>query len=361
MKIIIDLQFFAGEDKTEKATPKRRQDAREKGQVVQSRELTSAAILMFTFIGIKFLGDYLIKNFKLVVTSPFAYFKNVDNVFKINNINLYMTEVFKSVILIAGPIFIVVAAVALIANYLQVGFLFTTKTLEPKLEKLNPMEGFKRMFSGRALLELFKSLAKLILLGYVAYSYLSSQSSSITRLYDMSVEGILIFIAQTAYNIVLRMGVVLFAIAIVDYIYQWKSNEKNLRMSKQEIKEEYKQSEGNPEIKAKIKQKQRQIAMRRMMQDVPKADVVITNPTHFAVAIKYDSEKNAAPIVVAKGQDYLAQRIKQIAKENSVEIVENRPLARSLYANTDIGDVIPTDLYQAVAEVLAYVYSLKSR
>lgn len=361
MKIEIDLQFFAGEEKTEKATPKRKKEAREKGQVVQSRELTSAAILMFTFIGIKFFGDYLINHFKLVVTSPFAYFKNVDNVFRVNNINLYMTEVFKSVILLAGPIFIVVIAIALIANYAQVGFLFTTKTLEPKFEKLNPVEGFKRMFSSRALVELFKSLAKLILLGYVAYSYLAGQSSSITRLYDMSVEGILIFIAQTAYNIVLRMGIILFAIAVVDYFYQWKSSEKNLKMSKQEIKEEYKLSEGNPEIKAKIKQKQRQMAMRRMMQDVPKADVVITNPTHFAVAIKYDSQKNAAPIVVAKGQDYLAQRIKQIARENKVDIVENRPLARSLYANADIGDSIPSDLYQAVAEVLAYVYSLKNR
>jgi flagellar biosynthetic protein FlhB len=358
--IYINLQLFAAGEKTEKPTAKRRSESREKGQVVQSREVSTTLILVVTFITMKSFGSYFMSKFKLLMISPFSYFRNVDSIFRMNNINIYMQNVFETILLLVAPIFVACVITALVSGYLQVGFLFTTKTLSPKLERLNPLQGLKRMFSARAIVELLKSLAKLIVLGYIAYSYIASQSGSITTLYNMSIEQLLIYISGVVFNIVIRMSFALIIIASVDYFFQWRQNEKGLKMSKEEIKQEYKQSEGNPEIKSKIKQKQRQMAMKRMMQDVPKADVVITNPTHYAVALKYDQDKNAAPIVIAKGQDYVAQRIKLIAKENNVEIVENKPLARSLFGSTEVGEAIPSELYQAVAEIIAYVYTLKA-
>jgi flagellar biosynthetic protein FlhB len=358
----MNIQLFADDgDKTEKPTGKRRRDARNKGQVVQSKEINSVMILLGVFICIKIFSGYLIKNFKMAMIEPFKYFNDVDKIFKINNINLYIIDVFKSVVLILGPIFLAAAFMGLLASYFQIGFLFTTETLKPNLSRLNFIKGFKNMFSMRALMELGKSLAKLLVLGYIGYSYIRAQANSIAYIYEMNVEQILGYVANVAFNLVIRMSAALFIIAATDYFFQWRQNEKSLKMSKQELKEEYKQSEGNPEIKSKIKQKQREMAMRRMMQDVPKADVVITNPTHYAVAIKYDPNKYSAPYVLAKGQDYLAQRIKSIAKDNGVEIVENKPLARSLYANAEVGDLVPSELYQTVAEVIAYVYNLKGK
>lgn len=358
--IYMNLQLFAAEEKTEKPTSKRRSDAREEGQVVQSREVSTTLVLIAAFVTMRMFGSYYMSQFKSVMLDPINYFNKADSIFKFNNINIYCLNVFKAILLLVAPIFIVSIIIALASGYLQIGFLFTTKTLKPKFERLNPIQGIKRIFSMRSIVELAKAIAKLLILGYIAYSYISSQSGAITTLYDMSLEQVLSYIADVVYNIVMRMSAVLIIIAAVDYFFQWRQNEKGLKMSKEEIKQEMKQSEGNPEIKSKIKQKQRQMAMRRMMQDVPKADVVITNPTHYAVALKYDQEKYAAPMVVAKGQDYIAQRIKLIAKENNVEIVENKPLARSLFSSSEIGEAIPAELYQAVAEVIAYVYTLKA-
>jgi flagellar biosynthetic protein FlhB len=207
---------------------------------------------------------------------------------------------------------------------------------------------------------LIKSIIKIIIVSFVAYSYLSSQVTEVLNLMDEDLLDISVFIGTAAFSVAIRICIALIILGALDYIYQRYDYEKSLRMTKQEIKDEYKQIEGNPEIKSKIKQKQRQISMRRMMQDVSKADVVITNPTHFAVALKYDAEKGSAPIVTAKGQDYIALRIKQIARENKVEIVENKQLARTIYSTVDIGEAIPAELYQAVAEILAFVYSLKN-
>jgi flagellar biosynthetic protein FlhB len=358
--IYMNLQLFAGEEKTEKPTSKRRSEAREEGQVVQSREVSTTLILVVTFITIKLMGSYFMSHFKALMVSPFRYFDNADSIFRINNIYIYMQNVFINILLLVAPIFIACIITALVSGYIQVGFLFTTKPLTPKFERLNPLQGIKRMFSARSVLELLKSIAKLLVLGYIAYSYIASRASSITILYDMSIEELFMYIADVVFNVVMRMSFALIIIAGIDYFFQWRQNEKGLKMSKEEIKQEFKQSEGNPEIKSKIKQKQRQMAMQRMMQDVPKADVVITNPTHYAVALKYDQEKFAAPMVIAKGQDYVAQRIKLIAKENKVEIVENKPLARSLFSSTEVGEAIPQELYQAVAEVIAYVYTLKA-
>jgi flagellar biosynthetic protein FlhB len=256
--------------------------------------------------------------------------------------------------------FLVALLAALIVNYAQVGILFTMETLKIKGDRINPLSGFKRIFSLRSAVELVKSIIKILIVGWVAYSYLKSKTDDVLKLIDTDLMDVLFFIGDAAFTVALRICMAMIILGFADYLYQRFDYEKSLKMTKQEVKEEYKQMEGNPEIKSKIKQKQRQISLKRMMQDIPKADVVITNPTHFAVALKYDAEKAAAPIVVAKGQDYIALRIKQIAAENRVQIVENKPLARTLYSTVDIGQAIPPDLYQAVAEILAFVYNLKN-
>jgi len=208
--------------------------------------------------------------------------------------------------------------------------------------------------------EMLKSILKIVIVSWVAYSYLKSKADEVIELMSADLLNVLSFIGDAAFTVALRICFAMVILGLLDFLYQKFDYEKNLKMTKQEIKDEYKQTEGNPEIKQRIKQKQRQMSMKRMMQDIPKADVVITNPTHFAVAIKYDAQKSSAPFVVAKGQDYIALRIKQIATDNKVQIVENRPLARTLYSTVDIGEAIPLELYQAVAEILAFVYNLKN-
>jgi flagellar biosynthesis protein FlhB len=212
-----------------------------------------------------------------------------------------------------------------------------------------------------AIVELAKSIFKIVVIGYIAYSYLMGERNNIINTMNLDPLNIAIYIGSTSINVAIRICVALILMSALDYAYQWWEYEKNLRMSKQEIKEEYKQVEGSPEVKSKIKQRQRQISMKRMMQQVPKADVIITNPTHFAVAVKYDAKVSDAPIVIAKGQDFIALRIKEVGKENKIEIVENKPLARNLYDTVDVGQAIPPELFQAVAEILAFVYSLKGK
>jgi flagellar biosynthetic protein FlhB len=265
-------------------------------------------------------------------------------------------EAAKVVIPILGCAFIV----GLLSSYIQVGFLFTTKSISFKLDRLNPINGFKKIFSKKSLVEFIKSLAKILVVGYVTFSYVLSQSKNVANILDMEISSIIGFLGKATINVALRAAIVLIILAVLDYFYQKWEFENELKMSKQEIKEEYKQTEGDPQIKSKIKEKQRQMAMRRMMQDVPKADVIITNPTHFAVAVRYDQEQDNAPIVLAKGQDLIALNIRELAGKHEVPIIENKPLARALYNTVEIGEYIPPDLYQAVAEVLAYVYKLKN-
>lgn len=359
MSFFINLQLFADADKTEKPTPKRRRDARQEGQVVQSKEVTTAFILLVAFLGLKLFGEYIINYLIDVITEIYASIENIDSLFNENNLMITFLNGIKVFVIVAGPILAITFLAALIINYLQVGFLFTTKPLNLKLDRLNPVEGFKRLFSKRALLELVKSILKIILIGYVAYSYISDNIHQILNLTNFEGKSILINVAGITYDFIMKILFAVILIAIMDYFFQWRQHEKSLMMTKQELKEEYKQTEGDPLIKSKIKERQRKIAMSRMMQEVPKADVIITNPTHIAVAIKYDKDLYNAPYVVAKGKDLLAQNIKKVAKENSVPIVENKPIARILYDTLDIGDLIPEDLYEAIAEILAYVYSLK--
>ncbi|MFA5523333.1 MAG: flagellar biosynthesis protein FlhB [Tissierellales bacterium] len=356
--LIINLQLFS-EEKTEKATPKRRRESREKGQVLQSKEINSAIIIIISFLGLKILGSYMFNNL-INFTSSF-YRDNLlkSDLFNTGDINILLMRIISIGIIVVGPLTAIVLIFGVSTSYLQVGFLFTTKTLEFKLSRLNPIEGFKKIISKRSLVELLKSIFKMFFIGYLVYKYAIKEASSILRLLDLNIEGIVTYIGKIVVDIGIRSGIALFILSVFDYGYQWWDYEKNLKMSKQEIKEEYKQSEGNPQIKSKIKEKQREMAMRRMMQDVPKADVIITNPTHFAIAIKYDKEINEAPYVLAKGADLIAQNIKDVARKHSIPTIENKPLAQTLYSTVEIGQIIPEDLYQSVAEVLAYVYSLR--
>jgi len=357
----IRLQLFAegAEDRTEKATPKKRQEARKKGQVLQSREITSALVLLFVFVSLRIFGRYMYEQISEFTRRIMVEYSGVEDLYTPNALTKLFLETMMVLFKVVGPVFSVALITGLMAGYAQVGFLFTTETLGFKFNRINPISGFKRMFSLRGVVELVKSVLKICIIGYVAYSYLKGEASNVLKLMDMDIMSIGVYIGVTSINAAIRICAVLILLGILDYGYQWWEYEKSLRMSKQEVKEEYKQTEGNPEIKSKIKQKQREMSMRRMLHEVPKADVVITNPTHYAVALKYDVNIADAPVVVAKGQDFIALRIKETAKENKVEIVENKALAKTLYETVDIGQKIPPELYQAVAEVLAFVYSLR--
>jgi len=263
--------------------------------------------------------------------------------------------------LVLSPVLAAAVIGAVISNYMQVGILFSTESIKFKLEKINPLSGFKRMFSVRSVVELLKSLLKITVIGLVTFTVLWGKMDEILSLSNKSIGSTLVSLAKLSVQMGLYASLALLILALMDYMYQRYDYEKNIRMSKQDIKDEYKNMEGDPLIRSKIKQKQREMAMQRMMQDVPTADVVITNPTHYAIALKYDEDKYDAPYVVAKGVDYVAQKIKLVAKENNVMTVENRPLARAMYNQVEIGDLVPEDFYKAVAEILALVYQTKER
>lgn len=353
----LDLQFFSGE-KTEKATPRKKQDARKKGQVAKSADVNTALSLLTVFLSFLFIGTFMRDRILLLMRGTFQDYLLID----LTNQNVY--DVFVSMAyqaaIILAPVMGVALAAGVLANYLQVGFLFSPEAIKMKLNKLDPIQGFKRIYSMRAIVELFKSLLKISFVGFVTFSVLWLDIDNVLRLSHMTVEQSFIFLASLTVKMGLFASAALLLLSLLDYLYQRYDYEKNLKMSKQDIKDEYKKSEGDPLIKSKIKQRQREMAMRRMMQDVPAADVVITNPTHYAIALKYDETKMDAPYVVAMGVDLVAQRIKEIAKANDVMMVENRPLARALYAQVDIGQAIPDEFFQAVAEIIAYVYQAKS-
>lgn len=359
--IDINLQLFADtSDKTEKATPKKRQDLRKKGQVLQSKEVPTSLLLLSLFLSLRILGGNIynscVKIFHMAFSQTSEYnFQEPIEVMKL------LTYVVLEIVKMVAPFFIIAMVIGVVATVVQTGFLFTTEPLRPKFSHLNPISGLKRMFSSRSLFELLKSLVKVIIVGWIAWSSIQAEFINMTKLMDLSVAQIGVYLADTALSIAIKICFALLVIAGVDYFFQWRKHEKDIRMSKQEIKEEYKQMEGNPEVKSKIRQKQREISMRRMLQDVPKADVVITNPTHYAVAIKYEQNKMPAPYVLAKGADYMAQRIKEVAKEHNIHTAENVPLAQALYNSVDIGEAVPPDLYKAVAEILAFVYSLEGK
>lgn len=354
----INLQLFAGE-KTEKATPKRRQEARKKGQVLKSQELNSVIIFLIGFLLLKYLLPNILRDLQLYIQSLWskAFIGNltIETIFPILIEGVYLT--FKLLL----PILLLVMVGGITVNLVQVGFLFTTESIQIKLSKINPLEGLKRIFSKKSLMELIKSVFKIGVVSYLAFTTIKPKLQEFPYLMDKSILVIITYVGELLFTILWKVIIFLFFLAIVDYIYQKYEYENSLKMSKQEIKDEYKNIEGDPQVKGKIKERQRQMAMNRMMQEIPQADVIITNPTHFAVAIKYNPETMDAPVVIGKGQDLVALRIKEIAKEKGIITVENKPLAQMLYKTVDINEKIPEEFFQAVAEVLAYVYRLRGK
>lgn len=357
-RLELDLQLFS-QEKTEKATPKKQDEARKKGQIARSSDLPGSLILMFTFMGFMMLGGYykshvmnlfqnLFENWLLMELTP-------------SNIMALFTDIALELLLILAPIFAVTILIGVLGNIMQFGFLLTGDPLKMKLSKLDPIKGFKNIISMKTIVEFLKSVLKLSIIGVLVYLAISKEWDRILVLTSLPIEQIFSYSASVTVRLGIEIGAVLTVLAFADYMYQRYEHAKSLRMSKQDIKDEYKKSEGDPMIKGRIRERQRKMAMQRMMQEVPKADVIITNPTHFAIALKYDASKMEAPKIIAKGMDHVALRIREIAKENGIITMENKPLARALYERAEIGDVIPPDLFQAVAEVLAYVYKMKGR
>lgn len=356
----MNLQLFA-QEKTEKATPRRRQKARERGQVFSSRELNSAIALLTSFFVLRIMGKNTVKNIIEFFNHILTDFINREDIFSQKGIVIFLYEAIIFAAKTVLPVALCVSGVCLLSNYMQVGFVLSLEPISPKLDRINPLEGFKRIFSRRSLLELIKSTAKIVIITYVVYAAVNKYKNLFPLMLDMSLLDSLTLILNIAFEMGIKAAVTLLIMSIFDYFYQWYEYETSLMMSKQDVKEEYKEVEGNPQIKSKIRQIQRQMARGRMMKDVGKADVVITNPTHYAVALAYDAALHSAPVVLAKGADKLAQRIKEIAASEDVPIVENRTLAQALYKTVEVGDIIPESLYNAVAEILAFIYSLKER
>ncbi len=358
-----NLQFFGeGGDKTEKATPKKLDDARKEGRVARSSDLINGFMLLLMFFVLKLFGGIMAN---LFLDSFVKYYNKASDismeVFDVKQAVNLSNEIVIDIVIASLPVLIGSFVVALVGNIVQVGWKVTGKPLKPKLDRLNPIGGFKRMFSQEKVVELIKSILKVLAIALVAYNEVKDRWKFILNLYDFEFMQAVLNIFDIVLDVGIKISVIFVIIGLADFGYQKWKHLHDLRMSKQEVKDEMKQSEGDPQIKGQIRQKMREGARRRMMQDLPKADVVITNPTHFAVAVKYDKETAEAPYVLAKGADYVAANIKEIAKQNNIEIVENKPLARMLYYNVEIGDQIPPELYQMVAEVLAYVYSVKNK
>lgn len=358
MRLQLDLQYFA-QEKTEKASPKKRKESRTKGQVAKSTDVNTAFILMFVFLLFWLTGNFITERLFDMVTYTFSDYMLME--LTEENIRSMMLTFTLQGVIATAPVMFAAAVAGVASNLLQVGVLFAPEAIKMKLEKIDPIKGFKRIFSIRALVEFLKSMLKIALVGLVTGAVMWFYLNDLLRLGLYSINEGAALIGNLIVIMGLAVGFLLAFLAILDYMYQKYDFEKNIRMSKQDMKDEYKKAEGDPLIKSKIKEKQRQMAMSRMMQEVPKADVVITNPTHYAIALKYDDGKMEAPIITAIGVDYIAVKIKNTAKNNNVVMVENRPLARALYAQAKIGQQVPEDLFKAVAEVLAYVYRIQRK
>ncbi len=362
----MNLQFFAdsggGGEKTEDATTKRLQDARKEGQVARSQELITAAMLLALFLAIKLFVGFIGNQLLLTFYESYSYIGiYATDLATINIGGAIIQNAMVNILLMLLPVFVFAMVPAIAMNVFQVKWKVTGKPLQPKFNRMNPISGFKKILSKDKLFELIKSIAKIGIIFYLAYTTLKGEVDKLAILYELGLLQAVSLIGNLVIDMGIKISAFYFIMGLADYIYQKLKFKKDMKMSKQEVKDEYKQQEGDPQIKGRIKSKMREASMRRMMQSMPDADVVITNPTHFACAIRYDKEKAAAPVLTAKGADYLAQKIKEAAKEYNVPIVENKPLARMLYYNVDLDSEIPPELYQMTAEVLAYVYQLKNQ
>lgn len=369
VRLSYHLQRFAkdgpGGEKTEPATAKKLNDARKEGQVAKSKEVGNFLGLLSLFLVLKIWAGSM--GLKLMSSFSTVYNRIPDLVELENGLIIprdYASLINHYIVAMLGimlPVLAIGTLVAFVGDLVQVKWKPTSKPMQPKFSKMNPVKGLKKIISPNSLVELLKSFLKIGVIGYLVYTTLQDKLNMLMLLYDVPLLQAVLEIGELVIDLGLKISLLYIVIAAADFIYQkWKFKE-DMKMSKQEVKEEFKNAEGDPLIKSKIRQKMMEASRRRMMQALPEADVVITNPTHFAVAIKYDPQEADAPLVLAKGEDYLAQKIKEKAREYHVEIVENKPLARMLYANVEVGEQVPPELYQAVAEVLAFVYNLQGR
>lgn len=347
------------QEKSERATSKRRMKAREEGKVARSNELNAAAILCLGFGSMYLMGPDLARQTSQFVAYSMANAPTIaaaDPTF----IKIFGDSMYKF-FMIMLPLFAVITVIALAVNVAQVGLRISTKAMEPRLDKLNIVNGLKRLFAVKSLVHLVRDTIKLLVIGLVAFLVIQSDFESFFMLPDMTVYQIASSMGKLGVILAIKIGAVVAVIAAIDYAYQKYEFEKSIKMSKQEIKEEHKDTEGSPQIKARVRQLQREMSRNRMLKSVPLADVVVTNPTHIAVALQYDQEQLGAPYVVAKGERLIAEKIKEIARDNNIPIVEDKPLARALFKICDVGQMVPMNLFRAVAEVLAYVYRLKGK
>ena len=361
-----DLQLFAkdgeGGEKTEEPTAKKLTDARKKGQAAKSKEVTTASSLLIFFITIKiflgFVGERFLTSYHYLYSGITKY---TDNEFTLQIACSLMGSVLQIIIITLIPFLAISFATVFISELVQVKWQISFEPMKPNFNKFNPISGMKRLFSKDKIVDLVISLVKIAVLTYIVYDFLKDRWAMVLNMYSYTLFQAIELIGNTVIDIGIRISVIFFIVAVADWRYRkWKFHE-DMKMTKQEVKDEFKNAEGDPKIKSQQRARMQQASQRRMMNALPQADVVITNPTHLAVAILYDKTKYEAPIVVAKGADFLAAKIKDVANENDIEIVENKPLARMLYHNVDVGAQIPPELYQMVAEILAYVYNIKGK
>ncbi len=347
------------QEKTEKATPKKRRKAREEGQVAKSMEIPSVFVLLTGVVIIYLFGGYMFRHLSALMRDFFTFEKPplVDAQYLLR----LAGDLIQRLLYLVVPVFSTVFMAALITNFMQVGFVLSSKTITPKLSNVSPQKGIKRLFSTKALAELIKSILKLTIIFVVAYIVLRGEMESVLSLHSTSIAYILLYILKGTFKLFIWVILAMAVVAAADYAFQRWKFEKDLRMTKQEVKDEAKQTEGDPQIKSRIRTLQYEAARKRMMQEVPDADVVVTNPTHLAVALKYDALSMTAPKVVAKGAGLVAERIRNLARDHAIPVIENKELARNLYKLADIGDEVPSQFFQAVAELLAYVYKLKGK
>ena len=356
-----NLQFFAkdgdGGEKTEPATSKKLEKARDEGQVAKSQELGNAAGLIALFVALKvfisFVGERMVGSFTHIFTEIPDIIATDRKGLSITTVSDVMLDGLLQILIMCAPFFGIGVVVAFVVTVVQVKLKVTLKPLMPKLSKFNPINGFKRIFSKQSIFNLLLSIVKIALILYIAYMTIKDQANELFILYDLSLFQAIALVGDIIMDTGLRIALVYIIVGVADYIFQKHKFNEDMKMTKKEVKDEYKDAEGDPEIKGKQKQRMREASMRRMMQDVPKADVVITNPTHIAVALSYNIAESGAPVVVAKGADYLAERIKEEARKHNILIHEDVFIARSLYGSCDIGEEIPPEMYEAVATILA--------
>jgi len=346
---------MADSSKTEKATPKKRRDERKKGNVFMSKDAIAVATLFAGIAVVRVIFPSAVLRLREFLRYCFSL--AASNTVQPVPVTL-LPKMVMLVAQIAGPPLLVAVVVAVVATFAQTKMLVTAEVLKPKFNRISPLQGVKRLFSLRSVIEALKGLIKITILLVLIYSCLQDLLQISERYMYAELAGATQHLLETVFSMLVKVSVAFLVLAALDFMYQWWDYERQMKMTKQEIKEEYKQTEGDPQVKGKIKQIQRQMAQSRMMQQVPGADVVVRNPTHFAVALRYHNGEDAAPIVLAKGQDYLAQKIVSIAEENDIICIENVPLARALYAEAELNNQIPPDLYEPVAEVMVYLYKL---